>query len=207
VRYARALVFDFDDTLVYSNEIKWRAFQLCFADFPDRLDEIRAYCRRHNHTLRRDKFRYIYQEILRLDYTSDVAKALEDRFASETTRPIIQAPEIPGATPFLAQSASSHITALLSSTPHEILVYILSERGWRDYFKEIQGAPVDKASWLLIFQQRYGIEGREVVVFGDTKEDAEATEKAGCAFIAVGDERIRGGANHGIRDFAGLLSL
>jgi hydroxymethylpyrimidine pyrophosphatase-like HAD family hydrolase len=66
---------------------------------------------------------------------------------------------------------------------------------------------VDKASWLLIFQQRYGIEGREVVVFGDTKEDAEATEKAGCAFIAVGDERIRGGANHGIRDFAGLLSL
>ena len=47
---AKALVFDFDGTLVDSNAIKWKAFEACFDRFPDRREEILSYCRGNNHT-------------------------------------------------------------------------------------------------------------------------------------------------------------
>lgn len=184
---AQALVFDFDGTLVDSNPIKWRGFELCFADFPDRLEEIMAYCRGYNHTPRWGKFRYVYERILGLPYTPEVERALLTRFAEETTRQIIEAPEIPGVTGFLAVVSRSHMTAVLSSTPHETLLHILKQRGWRGYFKVMQGAPVDKAAWLKGFRAEHGFRGDAVVFFGDAREDALAVQAAGCAFIAVGN--------------------
>jgi phosphoglycolate phosphatase-like HAD superfamily hydrolase len=189
VRRAKALVFDFDGTLVDSNEIKWRAFEICFAEFREQLDGITAYCRQNNHTGRSEKFRYVYEHILGLDYNAGIERALEDRFAAATTCQIIEAPEIPGASRLLAGAASCHIMALLSSTPHEPLLQIVSERGWRSYFTEIQGAPVNKAAWLRAFRERHGLGEHDMVFFGDTPEDAAAARAAGCTFVAVGRDR------------------
>ena len=205
LRRAKAFVFDFDGTLVHSEEIKSQAFKLCFADYPDRLDNIMAYCRGHNHNMRCEKFHYICQEILRLDYTADVAAMLQDRFASATTRQIIEAPEVRGASGFLALSVSYRMNALLSGTPHEALIHILVERGWRKYFNEIRGAPVDKGRWLLAFRERYGLAESETVFFGDTIEDAEAAKNAGCAFIAVGEKALARKVQYFIKDFQRVL--
>lgn len=207
VRQARALVFDFDGTLVDSNSIKWRAFELCFGEFPDRLEEILAYCRGHHHTPRGEKFRYVYERILGLPFTSEVEAALQGRFAGETTRQIIEAPEIPGATCFLRTATRRQITAALSSTPHETLLHILGERGWREYFGVIQGAPVHKAAWLQAFRERRGLQGNDVVFFGDTPEDASAARAAGWTFIAVVKDKPPGDVTHSIPDFVGLLAL
>ena len=103
---ARVLVFDFDGTLVDSNSIKWRAFEACFSDFPDQLPEILAYCRSFNHTPRDVKFRHIYETILRRPYGPDVEQALLKRFGRETTEPIVEAAEIPGAEEFLRFGAA-----------------------------------------------------------------------------------------------------
>lgn len=184
---AQALVFDFDGTLVDSNPIKWRAFERCFSGFPDQLAEIMVYCRGYNHAPRWEKFRHVYENILRCAYTPEIEAALLRRFAEETTRQIIEAPEIPGASRFLSIVASRHIVVLLSSTPHGPLLHILQERGWRDYFNVIQGAPVDKVAWLNGFRAEHGIEEKGIVVFGDTPEDAVAARAAGCAFVAVGE--------------------
>lgn len=102
IREARALVFDFDGTLVDSNAIKRRAFERCFSEFPDRLEEIMRYCGRYH----------------------------------------IVAAEVPGAARCLKAGMYNHTTAVLSSTPHEILFEILEARDWLNYFKYIQGAPV-----------------------------------------------------------------
>jgi phosphoglycolate phosphatase len=184
---AQALVFDFDGTLVDSNPIKWRAFERCFAGFPDQLAEIMVYCRGYNHAPRWEKFRHVYENILRCAYTPEIEAALLRRFAEETTRQIIEAPEIPGVTGFLARVSCNYTTALLSSTPHETLRHILERRGWRGYFDVIQGAPVDKAAWLTRFRAERGFQGDAVVFFGDALEDAIAAQAAGCAFVAVGD--------------------
>ena len=204
LRSARALVFDFDGTLVDSNPIKRQAFERCFADAGERREEILAYCLSHHHTPRGEKFRHVYERILGRPYTEEVAADLHERFEAATTRQIIDAPEIPGAGAFLQRVHGRYVTALLSSTPQETLLDILARRGWGGWFGAVQGAPVHKASWLKAFRRGRGLEGRDVVFFGDTQEDAAAADEAGCFFLRVGeaDGALRGLA---VSDFTTLL--
>ncbi len=185
---AKALVFDFDGTLVDSNPIKWSAFEQLFSDFPSQLDKIMRYCREGNHTPRWVKFRTIYETILRLPYTPGAEASLMKRYEEATTRQIIAAPEIPGATRFLKRAAAHYQTALLSSTPHKILSVILRERGWKDYFGTVQGAPVHKSTWLKTFFQECRLRKGQLVFFGDAREDLEAAKEADCPFIQMGSD-------------------
>jgi phosphoglycolate phosphatase-like HAD superfamily hydrolase len=183
---ARALVFDFDGTLVDSNPIKWRAFERCFSEHAEHRGPIAAYCRTEPHTPRGDKFRHIYTAILRQPYTKEIDAMLHAQFERETTAAIIQAPEIPGAGRFLALAASRYVTALLSSTPQDTLLAIIEARGWRRWFSAVQGAPVDKAAWLMRFREERRLEGKEVILIGDMPEDARSARRAGCRFLGMG---------------------
>lgn len=207
VKRARALVFDFDGTLVDSNAIKHRAFERCFADAPAaRREAIAAYCRGSHHTPRWEKFRHVYEQILKRPYTFELQEKLLRRFDIETTRPIARAPEIPGASRFLAQAARTHVTALLSSTPQEALLDILDRRGWRGHFQTVQGAPVNKTKWLARWRATQGYGGDEVVFFGDTAEDARAAQRAGCVFVGVANQDLRDEAVQVLEDFTGMVN-
>lgn len=205
VEAARMVVCDFDGTLVDSNPIKWRAFERCFAEFPAQLSEIVAYCSGHPHTPRGEKFRYVYERILQRAYTSAIDAVLQARFESETTEQIIAAPEIRGAEQFLRTVGQRRETTLLSSTPQGVLLDILERRGWRAYFSEVRGAPVDKASWLTQAWRLRRWPAQAVLFIGDTVEDAEAAAAAGCLFVGIGSAPAL--RRHGsiVTDFVGLL--
>lgn len=191
VRRAKALIFDFDGTLVDSNPIKWKAFERCFRAFPDRLPEIMTYCRGNNHTTRTEKFWWVYKGILRLPYTEEVEKRLCRVFEESSTDPIIEAPEIPGASAFLRTHAGGHaLLGVLSSTPHRILTDILSRRGWLPCFRIVRGAPVNKAEFLRATARETGLRPREGLFFGDTPEDAFAAQEAGWSFVAVRSKEL-----------------
>ena len=185
IRSSKGVVFDFDGTLVDSNEIKRRGFDFAFAAYPDRMPEIRAYCHGFNHTVRGEKFRYVTERILGLEYTAELEKLFHERYADFTTESVVAAPDIPGAVAFLRSLAALR-PALLSSTPTAILLQILNRRGWRTLFSTVQGAPVNKQEWLVNFQGALGCRPEEVLFFGDTDEDASAGNEAGCTFVRVG---------------------
>lgn len=188
IEQAAALVFDFDGTLVNSNPIKWRAFERCFAEFPERREQILTYCKSFNHTPRGEKFRHITETILGLPYTSQKEAMLHERFEAETTRQIVEAPALRGAEKFLRVVQHTHLIALLSSTPHKVLLQIVAQRHWQDYFHVIRGAPVDKTRWLKEFRLKHGLDRKNLVFFGDTPEDASSALMSDCTFIAVGTE-------------------
>lgn len=206
LRNARALVFDFDGTLVDSNPIKRHAFAACFAEWPGRLDEILAYCWHHHHVPRDEKFRYVFEQILGRPYTPQSAARLHQRFEDATTTQIIAAPEIPGATALLRRIAGTHLTALLSSTPQETLLAILEGRGWRTWFTDVQGAPVEKAEWLRTFRDGHGLSASEMLFFGDTPEDADAAAAADCPFIHVGMDPALAGEGRCLPNFLGFVT-
>ena len=184
LKKSRMLVFDFDGTLVDSVPIKLQAFDRCFEKFTAERDRILAYCHGNNHTPRWEKFKYVYEEILRLPYTREIEQELHRCFERETTEQISQAPALPGASEFLDRVRPNYRTALLSSTPQDLLLEILEKRGWAGLFDEVQGAPVNKASWLKE-RRTQGFTPEQVLFFGDTPEDAAAAREAGCGFISV----------------------
>jgi phosphoglycolate phosphatase-like HAD superfamily hydrolase len=202
LRRMRALVFDFDGTLADAEAVKRRAFERCFAGFREQREAIQAYCAGFPQVPRGEKFRHIYERILKQPYTAEVAADLHAQFEADTTRQIITAPEIPGAEAFLRAVQGRHYTALLSTTPHETLLEIVVGRGWQGLFRELRGAPVDKAAWLAGFRTSHGFGGGEVAFFGDTAEDRQAAEAAGCVFVGVRAED--GLASVWIPDFRGL---
>src|SRR5207237_10853845 len=126
----KAFVFDFDGTLLDSNEIKWSGFEHVFSDFADKMPEISRYCRGNNHTIRGEKFRFVCEQILHIDYSAERARLLHDRYAAYTTAGVAAAPEIPGAAEFV-RAIKGRPKALLSSTPHAILLELLQRQGWR----------------------------------------------------------------------------
>ena len=184
LKKCRALVFDFDGTLVDSVPIKRKAFDHCFEEFPAKKREIQSYCHGNNHTPRWEKFKFVYEQILRLPYTKEIEQKLLQRFERETTEQIARAPALPGAEEFLGAVRSRYRTALLSSTPHAILLQILKKRGWSGQFDEVQGAPVDKGVWLKSLERR-GFSAKQILFLGDTPEDAAAAQEANCHFISV----------------------
>lgn len=204
---ARALVFDFDGTLVDSNPIKWRAFEGCFEEFPEYRKRILEYCHAHDHTPRGEKFRHVYETILGRPYTADTEAMLHRRFEAATTAQIAAAPAIAGAEEMLALAGARCGTALLSSTPQGALEQIVGARGWARYFEVVRGAPVDKASWLKQFRHDRDLGGDAVVVFGDSPEDAAAAGEAGCAFIGVRNPALRGRVRYWIDDYTGVRDL
>jgi phosphoglycolate phosphatase-like HAD superfamily hydrolase len=195
VHAARILVFDFDGTLVDSNEVKWRGFEEVFADHPAHRDRISAYCRGSNHTIRGEKFRHVCENILGIAYTPEIERVLHERYAAITTRAVAEAPEIPGALEFLRRMKGRPM-ALLSSTPTAILIDILGRRGWTSFFERVQGAPIDKRAWLTDLERELGCGAASIVFFGDTDEDAVAAAGAPCVFVRVG-----AAAEFSIRDF------
>src|SRR4051812_5015565 len=81
----RAFVFDFDGTLVDSNDIKTKAFETKFSDHDVKSAAISQYCRESVHLARFDKFEHIYRNILNLRYTPHVQVELNRRFNHLTT--------------------------------------------------------------------------------------------------------------------------
>jgi|SRR5688572_8823049 len=201
IQSAKAVVFDFDGTLVDSNEIKRLGFDYAFAEYPQFMDEIRAYCYSFNHTNRFEKFRHVTEKILHLLYTPQMEEVFAQRYAEFTTSSVAAAAEVPGAEAFIRGLAGFR-PALLSSTPTEILLTILARRGWDTLFPTVQGAPVDKRAWLVDFYTALRCRPDQVVFFGDTDEDARAGRAAGCLFIRVGRSSDPEGL--AIRDFTGL---
>lgn len=200
IEKSKGLIFDFDGTLVDSNAIKRNAFEKCFADEPQHFQEILVYCRGNNHIPRKAKFRHVFEKILKRPYTAAVETRLLNLYAEYTTQQVIAAREIPGARDFLEQFALRKESALLSSTPHEILLEILERREMRHYFKTIQGAPVEKAAWIRKFLKHHRLKNSEAVFIGDSSEDVAAAQAAGIPFIGVG-EADRTKIKYYIKDF------
>ena len=78
----KVVISDFDGTLVESAGIKNEAFHALYSDeAPEHLDEIMAYHKAHNATLRFEKFRHIHETFLGKLYTEADAARLSARFS------------------------------------------------------------------------------------------------------------------------------
>lgn len=179
----KAIILDFDGTIVESVDIKDAAFKALFKDYPDKIDEIMDYHLAHNTIVRFDKFKHITTKILGKKYTKDLEKKLGESFAAFIFDSIVACPYVKGAAELLEYFSNKVPLFLVSATPEKELDAILKARGIKKYFKRVYAVPWIKMEALRDIVSRENIRAEEAVYIGDSYEDCEAAGEAGVRFM------------------------
>ena len=181
----KAVIFDFDGVLVESAGLKTESFARLFeAEGPDIVKKIVDYHRQNQGVSRFDKFRYIYDKILKRELSSPKFDNLCARFSQLVKDEVIAAPYVSGAKEFLQDYSSRYSCFISSATPEPEIVDIINSRKMECYFKGIYGAPKPKEDIVSEILHKYNLKGSEVVYIGDALSDYKAAIANNTNFIA-----------------------
>jgi beta-phosphoglucomutase-like phosphatase (HAD superfamily) len=179
----RAIILDFDGTLVESVGIKDDAFRALFSEYPEHLPAIMEYHLTQNATVRFEKFRHITESILGMQYDDHTKERLSRTFSEMVFRRITECPFVAGAEEFLEHFCRKIPLYLSSASPDEELSRILETRCLRDFFRHVYAASWPKEDAIRNILKKEDIPPENAVFIGDAFEDYEAARSAGVQFI------------------------
>ena len=185
----KVIALDFDGTLVESNQIKDRAFETIFSDWPKHTETMMRWHLAHNSIERREKFRYFVEGILSRSGKNDFIEKLTTKFEELTKEAIIGCPFVKGAEDFLEYIHNRSTVYLVSATPQSDLDQIIEGKGLSDYFKKVYGAPVKKNEILKKIMLTEKVSVNEILYIGDSPEDQQCAKDLGINFIGRQSDR------------------
>jgi len=198
----QCVAFDFDGTLVDSNEIKRRSFFEVVAEHdPDGaiatevLDEIRPGDR---YAVTREMARILGERGM-IPAEAD-RKTLADAWAADYGRrceeAVSRCPEIPGAGAALSWLDDRGIACYINSaTPEKSLQRTVEGRAMGRRFQRVLGAPASKLANLERIREHASCTKGALLMVGDGDDDRSAAADFGCPFVAVvrpGPSRFEG---------------
>jgi phosphoglycolate phosphatase len=184
----QAILFDFDGTLVQSNQIK-RDTLFVVARTTGAADE--QFAQVLNERPRDDRFGLYRELLVRMGYTGDLndkVNELAQLYADLTTEAISKAPEIPGAEEFLKKHSSDLPMYINSATPEASLRNTVEECGWTGFFRGIYGRPKSKNDIFKLVEDETGLPADQILFVGDSAQDLESARDNGCLFLGVAHE-------------------
>jgi len=185
----KVITLDFDGTLVESNNIKDRAFESIFCEWPEHTDTMMRWHLTHDSIERGEKFRYFVEEVLAFPGQNDLIEKLSSRFGQLTKEAIIECPYVKGAYEFLEYIRNRVSVYLVSATPQLDLDQIIKARGLGGYFKDVYGAPISKIETLQQIMLSENVSVNEILFIGDSPEDQKAAKFLGIRFIGRKSDR------------------
>jgi phosphoglycolate phosphatase len=180
----KGIIFDFDGTLVPSNEIKTKIFIDFFSQLiSDKLLVTKLVTERQLN-------RYeIFDKIVK--FTGSEGKDKTGFFNAldfQLENAICTMPEKNGVTKlFSALKSNNYGTFLNSATPLATLEKIIACRKWSTYFDLINGAPVKKSDFISDVL-RLGYSNNELLVFGDGSDDEDAAKVHRIEFLSASSD-------------------
>ncbi|MDZ4735049.1 MAG: HAD hydrolase-like protein [Rhodospirillaceae bacterium] len=184
----KAVVFDFDGTLIDSADAKRDAF---FRLFPAG-----------------EPYRAIVKRVLAIDPDGSrhdvIPRMIEAMTAHQLPLPLGQnainrigaygqavyaaqcaAAECPGAATLLRTLKGQTALYISSNTPEPDLTNLVAARGWSDLIDGLFGHPRDKSETLAMLVERHDGAKDDVAVVGDGESDERAARDVGCPFFRV----------------------
>jgi len=184
----KVIVFDFDGTLVQSNELKYNAYFQILKDNEYTREVIRKVLETSFESSRFE----ILEEIANIIYANERAEHISEQVMrlSQYYNEIVlegakKCPEMPGANKILDILSASYSLFLSSTTPEVELKKIIQYRGWEKYFKNIYGYPHTKIETLRTIIETERVCYDDILVVGDGVSDRLSAEKYGISFFQV----------------------
>ena len=183
----KCVVFDFDGTLVKSNEIKRRVFYEVTEDIVDAVPVLDELFSVPDSGDRYNIFDLLIKNLKLVQEVGVSASYLSSLYTKICEHRISEAPEVCGAFNALTELKKIKVKMFVSSaTPTNTLQRIIGMRGWSELFDGIMGSPDSKEDHLksILFSNNYSLS--EVVYIGDSEVDQKAALLIGCKFIGIG---------------------
>jgi len=182
----KAFIFDFDGVILDSVNIKTEAFAELFKkEGKEVIKKVIDYHLANTGVSRYDKFRYIYKEILKRQFSEEEFKKLCCEFESLVVEKVINAPYIKGAKEFLEAYAGRFKYFLISATPHKEIEEIIRRRNIDIFFRLVYGAPIKKNAAVREIISKENLNPAEVIYVGDALSDYLAAKDNSLKFIAL----------------------
>lgn len=179
----KAIIFDFDGTILESMDIKTRAFASLFKDYPEQLPSILALHKNHGGMSRFEKFEIIHRDILRQPLSEERKEELSRKFSDYVYQEVLKCPFVEGAENFLEKYHQILPLFITSGTPDKEMKSIVKDRGMERYFREVYGSPARKSEIIAKILEDFNLQPQEAVFVGDAVDDQEGAKEAGVRFI------------------------
>jgi phosphoglycolate phosphatase-like HAD superfamily hydrolase len=170
-----ALVFwDFDGVIKDSVDVKTTAFERLFLPYGH---EIAGQVRQHHEANGGvSRFVKIPQYLTWAGEQASPAQIDEFcvRFSRAVLQAVIDAPWVPGVREYLLQQCAEQYFVLVSATPQDEIEQILSALGLTHCFREVHGAPTQKARAIEAVLTLQKCVPARALMIGDTETDMQA---------------------------------
>lgn len=216
-----AVCFDFDDTLVLSEEAKAAHFlRVAREHHGEEGEALMA-------SLSGDRYerfeRYAAEVASRgLQPAASVGseppsgKAMAEQYCREIAEIVgRRCTEVPGAAAGLLALRADGVSLFLNSaTPHDDLLAAVRSRGWEEHFAGVMGRPsgvsveTSKVDNLRRCMREAGVGAEKLVMVGDGESDRVSAAEVGCCFVGIrGRKPFEAEVPHLARDMVEALGL
>lgn len=187
----KAVFFDFDGTILDTNDIKLDTFYEVVKDIDHGKENLNKLLSLPDTGDRFDIFKKLAKKI-DLDNSAIIERDLILKYTKITNQKISIAREIEGVTSFLKFLFNEGILVFISSaTPELFLKNLVYKRNFSKYICDIYGSPKRKEEHIRFVMKGKKILPKEILYIGDSQDDFDAAMYVGCEFVGVMLKRSR----------------
>lgn len=182
----QAVIFDFDGTLVLSNDIKRSGFFRIASAYPRGEKLMREILDAPDAGDRHNVLRTFAEQVHCSRDAAEKSVAFVEQYTFWCKTEISTCPERPGASKALCQLFSAGMTIYVNSaTPKTYLSQIIAQRYTPSLFSGVYGGPETKCENLITILRSKNIAAAETITIGDGLDDKAAADQTGGLFIGV----------------------
>ena len=185
----KAVIFDFDGTLVLSNHIKYDAWFDVFGSDQALLCSLKKVLATDLESSRFVIIRKVLEQASEQAYIGrDLEKEIKgfaDQYNDKVLNAVKGCKEVPGAENILTELKTKVSLYCSSNTPEKDLIDILKHKKWDLFFKRVYGFPHQKNETIIRIMAKEGIPATELLVVGDGASDRVAAESVGAHFLHI----------------------
>lgn len=188
----KVIFWDFDGVLIDSNAVRDLGFELVLADFNvDQVEQLLVFHRLNGGLSRYVKFRYFFEEILKVSITDDDILVLAERF-SVIMKDLLVNPTllITKTIEFAKENQGNYIMHITSGSDQKELRYLCKSMNIAHLFHSIHGSPKPKKQLVKELIDLNTYNPYECVLIGDSLNDFEAAKFNNVNFCAFNNDSL-----------------
>lgn len=179
----QVIFWDFDGVIKDSVLVKLVGYEQLFMPYGrDVVDKVRQHHNAHGGVSRYEKIP-LYLSWAGEPADKDLVQSFCDKFSDLVQQAVIDASWVPGVREYLQANHANQYFVLMTATPQKEIGQILHALDITHCFREVFGAPTDKANVVIEVLKHLFCPPGEALVVGDSETDLCAAEMNNVAFL------------------------